>query len=378
MRVSYLTRKGKGRRAKFTRSRHSGRLPSTACASPPRSPPRAASRPFRGSPGAAAARRCRESSSRSSTRARSTGSRRGFRRASPSSRRRTARRRRPRWSRRSCARASGSRTTLGREPRLRGRLGPARGARRRARPLRGRRGGAAGGRCGASGRARSASATSSATSSTATASWSWSRSAGATAVAALPGTRRSSRTATTRRSASSPGRPGSLVFGLDDPRRAAGAPARGRLEVLRPLRDAVRLRRRLRRPPRRLPLPELRPRAAAARRRRAARSSCTGSSAPRFDLVTPAGHAAGRAALPGLYNVYNALAAAALARALGAPLDEIVAGLERFSAAFGRFERIAVDEQAAAAAADQEPGRRERGRAHARRRRRRRASPSSR
>lgn len=46
--------------------------------------------------------------------------------------------------------------------------------------------------------------------------------------------------------------------------------------------------------------------------------------------------------LPGLYNVYNAVAAAALARELGAPADDIVAGLERFSAAFGRAERIAV------------------------------------
>ena len=50
-----------------------------------------------------------------------------------------------------------------------------------------------------------------------------------------------------------------------------------------------------------------------------------------------------RLALPGLYNVYNALAAASLALALGVPLDEVVAGLERFSAAFGRFERIEMD-----------------------------------
>jgi len=49
-----------------------------------------------------------------------------------------------------------------------------------------------------------------------------------------------------------------------------------------------------------------------------------------------------RLSVPGLYNVYNALAAAALARTLGVPLDEVVAGLERFSAAFGRFERIPV------------------------------------
>jgi UDP-N-acetylmuramyl tripeptide synthase len=47
-----------------------------------------------------------------------------------------------------------------------------------------------------------------------------------------------------------------------------------------------------------------------------------------------------RLPLPGLYNVYNALAATATALALDASLDEIVAGLATFSAAFGRFERI--------------------------------------
>jgi lipid II isoglutaminyl synthase (glutamine-hydrolysing) len=62
-----------------------------------------------------------------------------------------------------------------------------------------------------------------------------------------------------------------------------------------------------------------------------------------FDLVAPEGTRRVELALPGLYNVYNALGAAALARALGASLDEIVDGLGRFSAAFGRFERIAVD-----------------------------------
>ena len=66
--------------------------------------------------------------------------------------------------------------------------------------------------------------------------------------------------------------------------------------------------------------------------------------------LVPARHARGVArrsssALPGLYNVYNALAAAALTRALGAALDEIAAGLGRFSAAFGRFERIEVGDK---------------------------------
>src|SRR6478609_4184741 len=43
-----------------------------------------------------------------------------------------------------------------------------------------------------------------------------------------------------------------------------------------------------------------------------------------FDLVVPEGTRRIELALPGLYNVYNAVGAAALARALGASLDEIV------------------------------------------------------
>jgi UDP-N-acetylmuramyl tripeptide synthase len=64
-----------------------------------------------------------------------------------------------------------------------------------------------------------------------------------------------------------------------------------------------------------------------------------------FHLETPAGAGDVRLRVPGLYNVYNALAAAALAGLLGASLEEIRQGLERFSAAFGRFERIAVGER---------------------------------
>jgi UDP-N-acetylmuramyl tripeptide synthase len=64
-----------------------------------------------------------------------------------------------------------------------------------------------------------------------------------------------------------------------------------------------------------------------------------------FLLDTPEGSRRIELKLPGLYNVYNAVAAAALARALGAELGEIAAGLERFSAAFGRFERVAVGDK---------------------------------
>jgi UDP-N-acetylmuramyl tripeptide synthase len=64
-----------------------------------------------------------------------------------------------------------------------------------------------------------------------------------------------------------------------------------------------------------------------------------------FVLATADGVARVELALPGLYNVYNATAAAALALALEVPLTEIVAGLERSVAAFGRFERIPIDER---------------------------------
>jgi UDP-N-acetylmuramyl tripeptide synthase len=64
-----------------------------------------------------------------------------------------------------------------------------------------------------------------------------------------------------------------------------------------------------------------------------------------FDLVMPGARRRIRLRLPGLYNVYNALAAASLTTALGATPDDVEAGLERFSAAFGRFERIEVGDK---------------------------------
>jgi len=64
-----------------------------------------------------------------------------------------------------------------------------------------------------------------------------------------------------------------------------------------------------------------------------------------FSLVTADSSVRVRLAVPGLYNVYNALGASALAVALGVELDEIAAGLERFRAAFGRFERFAAGDR---------------------------------
>ncbi len=65
-----------------------------------------------------------------------------------------------------------------------------------------------------------------------------------------------------------------------------------------------------------------------------------GLHASRFRIVAPQGEAEVELGLPGLYNVYNAAAAAALSLMVGASLEDVRAGLSRFSAAFGRFERI--------------------------------------
>jgi UDP-N-acetylmuramyl tripeptide synthase len=64
-----------------------------------------------------------------------------------------------------------------------------------------------------------------------------------------------------------------------------------------------------------------------------------------FELETQAGTTRIELPLPGLYNVYNALAAASLALALGAGLDEVKDELAGFSAAFGRLERIVAGER---------------------------------
>jgi lipid II isoglutaminyl synthase (glutamine-hydrolysing) len=140
-------------------------------------------------------------------------------------------------------------------------------------------------------------------------------------------------------------RPDSIVFGLDDPRRAApelqhaadskwclrcGAPYDYSAAYIGHLGDY---------------------RCPACGHARpaldlAARSiELHGLEAVSFELVDREGSLPVRLSLPGLYNVYNALAAAALARVLGASRDEIKSGLERFTAAFGRFERLRIGER---------------------------------
>ncbi len=59
-------------------------------------------------------------------------------------------------------------------------------------------------------------------------------------------------------------------------------------------------------------------------------------------MRTPEGPMSLRLPLPGLYNVYNALAAAASAFALGAGAEHVRAGLEQTAAVFGRVETIPI------------------------------------
>jgi UDP-N-acetylmuramyl tripeptide synthase len=140
-------------------------------------------------------------------------------------------------------------------------------------------------------------------------------------------------------------RPGSVVFGLDDPRHAVAellhaADSKWCLRCGRPYEYA----------------------AAYVGHLGDYRCAACGHARPQLDVVARQIELRGldgvdfsletrdearrvRMSVPGLYNVYNALGAASLALALRSPLDDVVAGLELFGAAFGRFERILVGDK---------------------------------
>jgi UDP-N-acetylmuramyl tripeptide synthase len=68
-----------------------------------------------------------------------------------------------------------------------------------------------------------------------------------------------------------------------------------------------------------------------------------GMSGSRVELRTPQGELSVRLPLPGLYNVYNAVAALATALELGVPPAAAASALEGFGGAFGRVETIPID-----------------------------------
>ncbi|HEX8966664.1 MAG TPA: MurT ligase domain-containing protein, partial [Chloroflexota bacterium] len=77
----------------------------------------------------------------------------------------------------------------------------------------------------------------------------------------------------------------------------------------------------------------------------ATRVELLGDEGSDLTVATPDGVVRARLRLPGLYNVYNALAAIAACSALGVRRDAVARGLETFTAAFGRLERIQVEDR---------------------------------
>ncbi|HEY3992421.1 MAG TPA: MurT ligase domain-containing protein [Ktedonobacteraceae bacterium] len=63
----------------------------------------------------------------------------------------------------------------------------------------------------------------------------------------------------------------------------------------------------------------------------------------RVQVALPEQHGEIIVPLPGLYNIYNALAAIATAQALGLAWEPTVSGIEQFKPAFGRGERVQVE-----------------------------------
>jgi lipid II isoglutaminyl synthase (glutamine-hydrolysing) len=76
----------------------------------------------------------------------------------------------------------------------------------------------------------------------------------------------------------------------------------------------------------------------------ATRIELEGMSGSRVRIRTPQGEVDFRLPLPGLYNVYNALAALTAATGLGIPLDEAARAMESMRAVFGRVETLRVRE----------------------------------
>jgi UDP-N-acetylmuramyl tripeptide synthase len=74
-----------------------------------------------------------------------------------------------------------------------------------------------------------------------------------------------------------------------------------------------------------------------------ARVISAGIEQARFLLDTPVGSGEVTIALPGLYNIYNALAAASVGVTMGVSFQAIADGLTRFTPAFGRAEVISAD-----------------------------------
>jgi UDP-N-acetylmuramyl tripeptide synthase len=77
----------------------------------------------------------------------------------------------------------------------------------------------------------------------------------------------------------------------------------------------------------------------------ATRIELHGMSGSRVEVRTPEGEVEMRLPLPGLYNVYNALAALTAATRLGIPATDAAQAMESMKAVFGRVETVRVEER---------------------------------
>jgi UDP-N-acetylmuramyl tripeptide synthase len=78
---------------------------------------------------------------------------------------------------------------------------------------------------------------------------------------------------------------------------------------------------------------------------KATRVEPLGDEGTRVAFAAPDGEARATVRLPGLYNVYNALAATAACTAMGVRRDAVERGIDSFTAAFGRLERVQVEDR---------------------------------
>jgi lipid II isoglutaminyl synthase (glutamine-hydrolysing) len=78
----------------------------------------------------------------------------------------------------------------------------------------------------------------------------------------------------------------------------------------------------------------------------AERIALDGMAGSRIWLTTPAGPIELSLPIPGLYNVYNALAATACCLSIGLGVEDVRLGLESFAASFGRAERVEIGPRA--------------------------------
>jgi UDP-N-acetylmuramyl tripeptide synthase len=141
------------------------------------------------------------------------------------------------------------------------------------------------------------------------------------------------------------GRPGALTFGIDDP--AVALPALPHAADSTRCRScAARLRYEM------VALGHLGHwrcdgcgAARAAPDVRAVRVELNGVLGSTLRIETPDGPVEATIALPGVHNAYNATAAVATALAMGIPHDALAPGLQRSPAAFGRGERVRLDDR---------------------------------